>query len=158
MPLRRPAILKAAFLVTSFLLALFTFYSTDVYFRVYGSIRNFDVPTPKFNVIIWNNSYASTETTITLLNPSESEFQLVSIIEGIYLDGEFITIGHLSDKREIHPMSETTMMIKTDIPHYRIRYVTEKPERTWLVSIRITLNAEIVGTFPWRGSWLITDE
>lgn len=157
MQLRRPAILKTIFLLTSSFLAFFAFYSADVYIRVYASIRDFDVPTPEFEVIILNNSYASTETTITLQNPSKSKFELVSIEEGIYLDGEFITIGRFSGRQEIHPMSEITTMIKTDIPHYRIHYVTEKTERTWLVTVRITLNAEIVGTFPWRRSWLITD-
>lgn len=160
MQLRRLTTLKVIFLSTSFFLTLFTFYSANVYIRVYETIRNFDTSTPELKVTVSNASYASTETTMTLLNPSRSKLELVQVIEGIHLNGDFIAIGNLDmpDKSaEIHPMSEITITIKANIPSYRIRYVTSKIEGTWIINVRIVLSTEIVGTFSWRGSWLITD-
>jgi len=149
------------FLLTSFFLTLFTVYSANVYIRVYESIRNFDVSTPELKVMVSNASYASTETTMTLFNPSRSKIGLVQVIEGIHLNNEFITIGSLymlpGRPVEIHPMSNITITIKADIPPYRIHYVTSQTEKTWFIDVRVSLSGEIVGTFPWRGSWFITD-
>ena len=161
MEFRRLTILKAIFLLTSFFLTLFTFYSANVYIRIYETIRNFDASTPELKVMVSNASYASTETTMTLLNPSRSKLELIQVTEGIHLNGEFITTGSLynipSKSVEIHPMSEITITIKADIPRYRILYVTSRKERTWIINVRIVLSTEIVETFSWRGSWLITD-
>lgn len=160
MQLRRFTILKVIFLSTSFFLTLFTFYSTNVYIRVYESIRNFDVSTPELKVMVSNASYATTETTMTLWNPSRSKIELVQVTEGIHLNNEFMTIGRLSMSGrpvEIHPMSNITIIIKADIPPYRIHYVTSQIERTWFIDVRISLSGEIVGTFPWRGSWFVMD-
>lgn len=157
---RRFTILKVIFLSTSFFLTLFTVYSANVYIRVYESIRNFDVSTPELKVIVSNASYASTETTMTLFNPSRSKFKLEQVTEGIHLNNEFITIGSLymsGRPVEIHPMSNITIIIKADIPPYRIHYVTSQTEKTWFIDVRVSLSGEIVGTFPWRGSWFITD-
>jgi len=59
---------------------------------------------------------------------------------------------------EIQPMSDVNITIKAEIPHFRIERVTDmRVERIWVIDVRITLSAEIVGIFPWRGSWLIKD-
>lgn len=161
MQLRRLTIFKVIFLSTTFLLTLFTFYSTNVYIRIYETIRNFGASTPELEVIASNFSNASMETTMTLLNPSRSELELIQVREGIYLDGEFLTIGSLYmsyDPVEILPESEITVTVEADIPSNKILYVISKTERTWFINVRIVLSTEIVGTFSWRGSWLITDK
>lgn len=161
MQLRRLTIFKVIFLSTTFLLTLFTFYSANVYIRIYETIRNFGASTPELEVIASNFSNASMETTMTLLNPSRSELELIQVREGIYLDGEFLTIGSLYmsyDPVEILPESEITVTVEADIPSNKILYVISKTERTWFINVRIVLSTEIVGTFSWRGSWLITDK
>lgn len=160
MQLGRLRILKVIFLSTSFFLALFTVYSANAYIRVYESTQNFNVSTPELKVMVANASYASVETTMTLLNPSRSKFELIQVIEGIHLNGEFMTIGSFTTSGkpvDIDPMSNMTITIEADIPSYRIHYVTSQIERTWFIDVRISLSGEIVGTFPWRRSWFITD-
>lgn len=146
------------FLSTSLILAFFTLYSANTYIRVYETTRNFNVLTPDFKVTVFNGSYASTETTLNLVNPSTSKFELLQILEGIRLNDAFITNGRFSASNnpvEIHPMSNVSITIEADIPSYRILHVTSQIQRTWFIDVRITLSAEIVGTFSWRRTWLI---
>jgi hypothetical protein len=161
MQLRRLTIPEIIFLSTSLFLALFTFYSANVYIMVYETIRHINIPTPELKVIVSNASYAATETKITLQNPSKTRLELIQVMEGIRLNSEFLTSGSLSMQGkpvEIQPMSDVNITIKAEIPHFRIERVTgTQVERMWVIDVRITLSAEIVGIFPWRGSWLIND-
>jgi hypothetical protein len=147
------------FLLTTMIFAAFTFYTTSVYFTVFRGVRIFSVTTPQFQVRVVNSSYIATTTKITVRNPSELTFELRQMVEALFLGGEFILAETVSiqDFMQIEPESIATLTIKADIPSHKVSYVETHVDETWLVYLRLFLNAPLVDGFSWANSWFITE-
>jgi len=158
MPLNVRRIIILAFLITSIAFSAMTAYTTHLYFQAYTCVRHLNVDIQEFNVDISNISHASTETILTIQNPSECTFKVLYVVERLELEGQFISIDGIymwTKPLEIPPQSNTTVTLELKIQHDRIQYVKTRISDYWLMEIRMLLNGLLVGNFMYD-SWFTT--
>jgi len=158
MPLNARRIIILAFLLTTIAFSTMAAYTTHLYFRAYTCVRNLNVDIQKFNVNIFNVSYASTETILTIQNPSECTFKVLYIVERLELEGQFISVDGRymwTNPMKIPPQSNVTVTLELNIHHDRIQYVKTRLKDYWLMEIRMLLNGLLVGDFMYD-SWFTT--
>lgn len=158
MPLNVRRIIILAFLLTSIAFSAITAYTTHLYFQAYTCVRNLNVGIQEFNVDISNISHASTETILTIQNPSECTFKVLYVVERLELEGQFISIDGTymwTKPLEIPPQSNATVTLELNIHHDRIQYVKTRIKDYWLMEIRMLLNGLLVGNFMYD-SWFTT--
>ena len=160
MPLNVRKAITTAFLLISMIFIIIVGYTTDLYFAVYVTVRNFSVTIPNLNVKVVNSSYILIKTPITIQNPSECVLEVTNIMEGLWLEDVFILSGSLytwGNPIQLHPKSTVNVTIEAEVPSHRIQYVTTQLQKNWIADLRIFLRAPIAGTFSWQNSCLITE-
>lgn len=158
MPLNIKRIVSFAFLLITVAFSAVTIQTTHLYFQAYTCVRNFNVVIQEFTVDISNISHASTETIITIQNPSECTFKVLYIVERLELEGQFIEINGIYmwlNPLEIPSQSNATVTLELNIDHDQIQYVRARMENYWLMEIRMLLNGPLVGNFM-HDSWFTT--
>ena len=152
-------IITVTFLLISLIFVIILGYTTYLYFRVYATIRNFNVTIPTLTVNVGENSYVKIETPITLYNPSEMSLELIQILESLWLEGNYVSRGSLSWQNpiEIRPRSTVNVTITAEVPSNKIQYVITQLDEDWIVYTRIFLKVPLVGVFSWQNTWLIQD-
>ena len=158
MPLNIKRIVSFAFLLITIAFSVTTVQTTHLYFQAYTCVRNLNVDIQEFNVDISNISHASTETILTVQNPSECTFKVLYIEERLELEDQFISIDGIymwAKPLEIPPQSNATVTLKLNIDHDQIQYVRTRMENYWFMEIRMLLNGLLVGNFMYD-SWFTT--
>jgi len=160
MPLNVRIAIVTAFLLISMIFIVIVGYTTDLYFAVFVTVREFSVTIPNLNVKVVNSSYVVIKTPITIQNPSECGLEVTSIREGLWLENVFVLSGSLAtlgNPIQLHPKSTVNVTIEAEVPSHRIQYVTTQLEKNWRADLRIFLRAPIAGTYSWQNSWYITE-
>ena len=158
MPLSVRKGITVAFLLVSTIFMIIVGYTTNLYFAVYTTIRNFDASIPKLNMKVVNSSYILIKTPITIQNPSECTLEITQIIEGLWLEGKYILTESLythGNPIQLYPASTINVTVEAKVPSHRIQYVMARLEKSWVVNTRIFLMAPIAGTFSWQNSSVI---
>jgi len=158
LPLNVRRIVSFAFLLITIAFSAIAVQTTHLYFQAYTCVRNPNVVIQEFNVDISNISHASTETILTVQNPSECTFKVLYIVERLELEGQFISIDGVymwTKPLEIPPQSNATVTLELNIDHDRIPHVRTRMEGYWLMEIRMLLNGLLVGNFMYD-SWFTT--
>ncbi len=153
MALNARRIIIIAFILTTVVFNVITVYTAGVYFRAYAGVRNFNVSIQEFKANIFNASYASTETILTIRNPSQCMFEALYIVERLELEGQFISVDGMymwTKPLQIPPQSNITVTLEQNIHYDRIQYVRSRLEEYWLMEIRMLLNGPLVGTFMYN--------
>lgn len=160
MPLNVRKGITVAFLLVSIVFMIIVGYTTNLYFVVYVTIRNFDASIPKLNMNVVNSSYILIKTPITIQNPSGCTLEITQIMEWLWLENVFISTGNLytyGNSIQVYPASTVNVTIEAEVPSHRIQYVMARLEKNWVANIRIFLRAPIAGGFSWQNSWSIRE-
>lgn len=146
---KRKLVLGSFTLITAALILVIP-YTTYIYFGIYKATRDFNVTIEKFNVKVFNASDASIEISLTLQNPSDYEFQVLSIRKIFYLDNDFI----LNEDTYMHathislpPRSNVTITYEPHVPSSRMPHLNKQAEKTWFVMIDVSLRGLLIGDF-----------
>lgn len=141
----------AALIFASITLALtaVSIYTGYYYYQVYRATHVLNIQVNKFSITMLNSTYATTQTGIQLINPSNLSFDVIYVTERLTYDqlgqeGQYITgtTQWFQKPRQLRPASNLTVTINEMVPAYRI-----ENSRTVFAEIYVFFKGPLVGEF-----------
>jgi len=123
-------------------------YFMSQYFGVYVAVRKFSVTVEKFSVTVHNTTSASTETLLVIQNPSQYTFELVFIMQKLYLNEALFGMRAFDMKVDpvlLGPGSSVTKTIRIEVGSIKVDELTQSEEKDWDTLIHVGVMVPIVG-------------